>query len=109
MLALICPLVFSLSPIRQLSRPDLRQVLASQADAAPPPRCAAAASLVVAQVALAVILLTASSLAFRASATLYRRRPLASTVDRLLIFGLEFNDAMFPDAGRRARRGGGDP
>jgi hypothetical protein len=52
--------------------------------------------LVVAQVALAVILLTTSTLAFKSVRGMYAQ-PLGMSVDRLLIFGMEFNDVLFPD------------
>jgi hypothetical protein len=47
-------------------------------------------------VALAVILLTASSLALKSIRGAFGQ-PLGMTVDRLLIFGMEFNDAAYPD------------
>jgi putative ABC transport system permease protein len=100
-LALICPIVFSLASARTIVRPDLRQVLVSQGG-----RGATAASrgrgvLVVAQVALAVILLTASSLAFKSVAAMFAR-PIGMSVERLLIFRMEFNDAVYPDTASAA-------
>lgn len=52
--------------------------------------------MVIAQVALAVIMLTASSLAFKSISRAFGQ-PLGMTIDRLLIFGMEFNDAVYPD------------
>lgn len=94
LLALVCPLIFTLAPARLIARPDLRQVLNSQS------RGASASmkgrrGLVVAQVALAVILLTASSLALK-SIRLVFGAPLGMTIDRLLVFGIEFNDVAYP-------------
>ena len=54
-------------------------------------------ALVVAQVALAVILLTASTLAFKSIRFAFGQ-PLGMAVDRLLIFGLDYNEAIYPDA-----------
>jgi ABC-type antimicrobial peptide transport system permease subunit len=51
----------------------------------------------VVQVALAVILLTVSSLALRSIQNLYGA-PTGMETPRLLVFGLEFNDALYPDA-----------
>lgn len=97
-LALVCPLMFSLASARIVSRPDLRQVLASQGGRGATAATRGRGVMVVAQVALAVILLTASSLAFKSLASAFGQ-PLGMTVDRLLIFGMEFNDAIYADAG----------
>ena len=75
MLALICPLMFSLSPVRTLSRPDLRQVLAAGGSRGATAIGRGRGVLVVVQVALAVILLTVSSLALRSMREMYARRP----------------------------------
>jgi hypothetical protein len=64
-LALICPLVFSLASARQIRTPDLRGVLAAQGGRGTTATMRGRNALVVAQVALAVILLTASTLAFK--------------------------------------------
>ncbi len=95
-LALICPLVFSLASARMIAKPDLRQVLASQGGRGSTATMKGRSALVVAQVALAVILLTASSLAFKSIRGAFAQ-PLGMTIDRLLIFGMEFNDAVYPD------------
>jgi putative ABC transport system permease protein len=95
-LALICPLMFSLASARLISTPDLRQVLASQGGRGSTATMKGRSALVVAQVALAVILLTASSLALKSIRGAFGQ-PLGMTVDRLLIFGMEFNDAAYPD------------
>ena len=97
-LAMICPLVFSISPIRQLSRPDMRQVLAAGGRGTTA-SLRGRGILVIVQVALAVILLTVSSLALRSMRLLYAA-PTGMDTSRLLVFGLEFNDALYPDAGQ---------
>jgi len=96
MLALVCPVIFSLASARLIAKPDLRQVLASQGGRGATATMRGRGVLVVAQVALAVIMLTASSLAAK-SIRLAFGQPLGMTVDRLVIFGVEFNDAVYPD------------
>ena len=96
-LALICPLVFSLASARQIRTPDLRGVLAAQGGRGTTATMRGRSALVVAQVALAVILLTASTLAFKSIRSAFGQ-PLGMAVDRLLIFGLDYNDAIYPDA-----------
>lgn len=96
-LTLICPLVFSIAPIRQLSRPDMRQVLAAGGRGTTA-SLRGRSILVVVQVALAVILLTVSTLALRSMRLVYAA-PTGLETARLLVFGLEFNDALYPDAG----------
>lgn len=95
LLALICPLMFSLAPIRTLARPDLRQVLAASGTRGATSRGRGRGSLVVLQVALAVILLTVSSLALRSIREMYSQ-PIGFDSSRLLIFGLELNDVQYP-------------
>ncbi len=97
MLALICPVVFSLASARLIVRPDLRDVLATQGGRGSTAKMRGRGVLVVAQVALAVILLTASSLAMKSIRAAFDQ-PLGMTIDRLLIFAMEFNDAAYPDA-----------
>ena len=94
-LALICPVVFSLASARTIVSPDLRQVL-SQGGRGSTGRSRGRSVLVVAQVALAVILLTTSTLAFKSVRGTFAQ-PLGMSVDRLLIFRMEFNDIVFPD------------
>jgi putative ABC transport system permease protein len=96
-LALICPLVFSIAPIRQLSRPDMRHVLAASGGRGATASLRGRGSLVVVQVALAVILLTVSSLSLRSMRMIYTA-PTGMDTARLLVFGLEFNDVLYPDA-----------
>jgi putative ABC transport system permease protein len=96
MLALICPVVFSIASARLIVRPDLREVLATQGGRGSTAKMRGRGALVVAQVALAVVMLTASSLAMRSIRAAFGQ-PLGMTVDRLLIFGMEFNDAVYPD------------
>lgn len=94
-LALMCPIVFSISPLRMLSRPDMRQVLAAGGGRGSTASMKGRGTLVVIQVALAVILLTVSSLALRSIRMLYAA-PTGMETAKLLIFGLEFNDALYP-------------
>ncbi len=96
LLALVCPVIFTLAPARLIARPDLRQVLASQSRGATA-SMKGRRGLVVAQVALAVILLTASSLALK-SIRMAFGAPLGMTIDRLLIFGIDFNEVAYPNA-----------
>ena len=95
-LALICPLVFSIAPIRQLSRPDMRHVLAAGGGRGATASLRGRGILVVVQVALAVILLTISSLSLRSMRLMYTA-PTGIETSRLLVFGLDFNDALYPD------------
>jgi predicted permease len=95
LLALICPLMFSLSPIRTLARPDLRQVLAAGGSRGSTSLRRGRGALVVVQVALAVILLTVSSLALRSTRQMYAQ-PIGFDCSRLLVFGLELNDVQYP-------------
>ncbi len=95
LLALICPLMFSLAPIRSLSRPDLRHVLAAGGSRGATALGRGRGVLVVVQVALAVILLTVSSLALRSTRDMYSK-PTGLETGKLLVFGLEFNDALYP-------------
>ena len=94
-LALVCPLIFTFASARMLARPDLRQVLASTQGRGASGSSRGRGVLVIAQVALAVILLTASSLAVRSTALLYES-PTGIETSRLLIFNLYFNDAQYP-------------
>ena len=95
-LALICPLVFSVASARQILTPDLRNVLAAQGGRGTTATMRGRNTLVVAQVALAVVLLTASALAFKSIRFAFGQ-PLGMAVDRLLIFGLDYNEAIYPD------------
>ncbi|HJU43538.1 MAG TPA: ADOP family duplicated permease [Vicinamibacterales bacterium] len=94
-IALICPLVFSLSPIRQLSRPDMRHVLAAGGRGTTA-SLRGRGALVVVQVALAVILLTVSSVSLRSIRMLYAQ-PTGLDSARMLVFSLEFNEVQYPD------------
>jgi putative ABC transport system permease protein len=99
-LALICPVMFSLSPIRALARPDLRAVLAAGGSRGATAIGRGRGVLVVVQVALAVIFLTVSSLALRSMRALYAA-PTGIETARLLMFALEFNDAQYASANIR--------
>ena len=94
-LALICPLMFSLSPIRLMLRPDLRHVLAAGGSRGTTGTSRGRGVLVVVQMALAVILLTVSSLALRSMRELYAA-PTGIETSKLLLFTLEFNEAQYP-------------
>ena len=94
-LALICPVMFSSSPIRTLTRPDLRQVLAAGGSRGATSLGRGRGVLVVVQLALAVILLTVSSLALRSMREMYSA-PTGIETSKLLLFALEFNDAQYP-------------
>lgn len=96
MLALVCPIVFTLAPARVIARPDMRQVLASQGARGATASLRGRRALVVAQVALAVILLVASSLVLKSIRLAYAT-PLGMTIDQLLVFGLDFNDVAYPE------------
>ena len=95
-LALVCPIVFSLASVRLIVRPDLREVLATQGGRGSTAKMRGRGALVVAQVALAVVMLTASSLAAKSIRAAFGR-PLGISIDRLMTFGMEFNDAQYPD------------
>jgi predicted permease len=94
-LALVCPLVFTLASARTLARPDMRQVLASSGGRGATGSRRGRGALVVAQFALAVIMLTASTLAVRSTALLYTS-PTGMDTSRLLIFGLDFDEVQYP-------------
>ena len=94
---LICPLVFSIAPLRVLSRPDMRQVLAGSGTRGATASTRGRGALVVVQVALAVILLTVSSLSLRSVQRIYSA-PIGLNPDGVLVFGIEFNDVQYPDA-----------
>lgn len=100
-LAFICPILFSISPIRTLSRPDMRHVLAASGGRGATSSTKGRSALVVVQVALAVILLTVASLSLRSIRQLYAAPTGMATAD-LLVFDLEFNDATYPTVERAA-------
>lgn len=94
---LFCPLVFSIAPLRLLSRPDMRQVLAGSGTRGATASTRGRGALVVVQVALAVVLLTVSSLSVRSIQRIYSA-PTGFDSDGVLVLGLEFNDVQYPDA-----------
>jgi putative ABC transport system permease protein len=96
-LALICPLLFTLAPARTLARADTRQILAAGGGRGTTASMRGRGALVVAQVALAVILLIASSLAVRGIVGLYSA-PTGIQTSPVLIFTLDFDDVQYPDA-----------
>ena len=95
-LALVCPLMFSMAPVRLLSRPDLRHVLAAGGRGTTT-SMRGRSVLVVVQVALAVVLLTVSSLALRSMRAIYTA-PVGMDTSQLLVFGLEFDDVQYASA-----------
>ncbi len=96
-LTLICPVMFTLAPMRMLGRPDMRQVLAAGGGRGMTATSRGRTALVIMQVALAVVLLTVSVLSLRSMQRIYAA-PTGMDTSRLLAFGLEFNDAQYPDA-----------
>ncbi|MGE0864856.1 MAG: ADOP family duplicated permease [Vicinamibacterales bacterium] len=94
---LVCPLVFSLAPLRLLARPDMRQVLACSGTRGATASTRGRGALVVVQVALAVVLLTVSSLALRSVRNIYSA-PTGLDAEGVLVLGLDFNDVQYPDA-----------
>jgi len=94
-LALLCPIVFSAASMRLIVRPDLRHVLTTQGGRGATAHTRGRGALVVAQLALAVILLTASTLALRSVRAMYSQ-PTGIDDARLLVFGLWFNDVHYP-------------
>ena len=94
-LALICPLLFTIAPARSLARTDTRQILAAGGGRGTTAAMRGRGVLVVAQVALAVILLVASGLAVRGIVGLYTQ-PTGMQTDGVLIFTLDFDDVQYP-------------
>ena len=95
-LALVCPPLFTLASARILTRPDMRQVLASAGGRGATGSHRGSGALVVAQFALAVIMLTASTLAVRSTTLLYTS-PTGMDTLRLLTFGLDLDEVQYPD------------
>jgi predicted permease len=98
-LALLCPLLFTIAPARTIARTDTRQVLAAGGGRGTTAAMRGRGALVVAQVALAVILLTASGLAVRGIVGLYTA-PTGIQTGHVLIFTLDFDDVQYPDTPR---------
>jgi putative ABC transport system permease protein len=96
-LALVCPLLFTLAPARTLARSDTRQILAAGGGRGTTASMRGRGWLVVAQVALAVVLLTASSLAVRGVVGIYMA-PTGIDTSNVLIFTLDFDDVQYPEA-----------
>lgn len=94
-LALVCPLLFTLASARMLARPAMRQVLASAGGRGATGSQRGRGALVVAQFALAVIMLTASTLAVRSTTLLYTS-PTGMDTSRLLTFGLDLDEGQYP-------------
>lgn len=94
-ITLICPLVFSIAPLRMLSRPDLRHVLAGSGTRGATASTRGRGALVVVQVALAVILLIVSSLSLRSVRRIYTA-PIGMETAGVLVLSLDFNDTQYP-------------
>lgn len=92
-LALVCPIVFCVAPARALGRTDMRQLLASGGRGSTASMRGRGA-LVVAQLALAVILLTASTLALRSVRNTYAA-PIGLQTNGVSWFMLDFNEAQY--------------
>jgi putative ABC transport system permease protein len=101
MLTLICPLLFSIAPARTISRADTRQVLAAAGSRGSTASMRGRSSLVVAQVSLAVILLTISTLALRSTNAIYGK-PTGMDTRSSLVLTLDFNDAQYVDQSQAA-------
>ena len=99
--ALVCPLFFSIAPVRLLSRPDVRHVLAGSGGRGSTAASRGRGALVVLQVALAVILLTVSSLSLRSVRDIYTQ-PIGIDTAGLTVMGLEFNDVLYPSPAQAA-------
>jgi putative ABC transport system permease protein len=95
-LALICPLFFSIAPARTISRTDTRQILAATGARGTTGSLRGRGWLVVAQVSLAVILLTASTLATRSVNAIYSKPTGIDGADKLTL-RLSFDDAQYPE------------
>jgi predicted permease len=100
-LALVCPLLFSIAPARTISRTDTRQILAATGGRGTTGSLRGRGWLVVAQVSLAVILLTASTLATRSVNAIYAKPTGIEGADKLSLV-LDFNDAQYPDSAQSA-------
>lgn len=100
-LAIVCPMVFCLASARLIRSPDVRSVLAAQGGRGATASTRGRGALVIAQVALAVVLLTASALALKSIQNAFGQ-PLGMTIDHLLLFGVDFNEAVYPDASTAA-------
>jgi putative ABC transport system permease protein len=94
-LALVCPLMFSIAPARTLGRTDTRQLLAAGGVRGATATMRGRGVLVVAQLALAVILLTASSFALQSVRQIYTT-PTGLQTDGLSFLTLDFNDVLYP-------------
>jgi predicted permease len=104
-LMVLCPLAFSLFPARSVTKLDVRTMLNAGGARGATTSMRGRGWLVVAQVALAVVLLTASSLALRSVRLVYAQ-PLGIETAPLVIFTLDFNDVQYPtpEAVRAAAR-----
>ncbi len=84
-----------------ISKPDLRQVLAAQGGRGSTATMKGRSVLVVAQVALAVILLTVSTLTVQSIRALYAA-PIGIDTTGLLVFSLSFDEVQYPAAAEAA-------
>jgi len=95
LLTLVCPLVFCLASARAIARPDLRHTLAAGGTRGATASTRGRGVLVIAQVSLAVVLLTTSLLAARSMQRIYAA-PIGMATAELLLFSLAFDDVQYP-------------
>lgn len=100
-LALVCPLLFSIAPARAVARTDVRQLLAASGVRGATASQRGRGWLVVAQVALAVVLLMVASLAARSVGAIYGKPTGIDGADKMAL-SLDFNDALYPDSRQAA-------
>jgi putative ABC transport system permease protein len=95
-LALICPLIFTLAPAGAIARGDVRHVLAASGTRGTTALPRGRSVLVIAQITLAVVLLSVSSLAQRSVRQAWNE-PLGIQADRIVLFTMEFAEVFYPD------------
>ena len=96
LVTIVCPLVFSIAPVRLLSRPDMRRVLAGSGTRGATATTRGRGALVVVQVALAVVLLTVSSLSLRSIRQIYTA-PIGMQTAGVTLMDLDFNEVLYPN------------
>lgn len=92
--AVICPLVFSIAPVRLLSRPDMRHVLAGSGSRGSTATTRGRGVLVIVQVALAVVLLMVSMLSLRSVRDIYNA-PIGIDTTGVMVMGLDFDEVQY--------------
>ncbi|MFP5380051.1 MAG: ABC transporter permease, partial [Vicinamibacteria bacterium] len=98
-LALIAPVAFSLAPALRAGRQDIREVLNAGGPRGGTQASGARHALVVAQLVMAVVLITIAGLAVRTAVHL-SQVPSGLDASRLLVFGLTLDPGDFPDEAR---------